>query len=170
MDTRVTNAITGGDLSAPFTFDFMTAPFQNAYNYGTSATKLDVNTSTKLQYTSYAEYHPDFDDYDALITRTYTVPIKISDAKCTLTFAGACITRSGYQGHIDHDLKVEVLNSAGAKLMETASINSTTNTTVKLSLASLKGQSIKLRISMISGGYPWRPRGFTIAQLLISNQ
>ena len=172
LDTRVTNAINGGDLSAPFEMDFLITPYSSSYVRESSSSKavLDVNTATKLQYTSYAEYLEETGGYNAKITRAYSTAVKIPDNKCILTCSGSCLVRSGYGEHIDNNLKVEVLNSAGSKLMETSAINSTANTTVQLSLASLKGQTVKLRVSMISNGYPWRPRGFTISKLSISNK
>ena len=170
LDTRVTNAITDGDLSAPFEMNFLITPYQNNYTLGDGTVTLDVDTATKLQYTAYANYLSETGGYNAKITRAYSTAVKIPDAKCILTFSGACLVRSGYNEHIDNNLKVEVLNSSGAKLAETSAINSTANTTVQLSLASLKGQTVKLRVSMISDGYPKRPRGFTISKLSISNK
>lgn len=172
LDTRVTNAINGGDLAAPFEMDFLITPYSSSYVRESSSSKavLDVNTATKLQYTSYAEYLEETGGYNAKITRAYSTAVKIPDNKCILTFSGACLVRSGYAEHIDNNLKVEVLNSAGSKLAETSAINSTANTTVQLSLASLKGQTVKLRVSMMSDGYPLRPRGFIISKLLISNK
>ena len=170
LDTRVTNAINGGDLAAPFEMNFLITSYQNSIANVENSMTLDANTANKLQYTAYATYNNETGDYDAKITRTYSTAVKIPDNKCILTFSGACLVRSGYAEHIDNNLKVEVLNSAGAKLAETSAINSTANTTVQLSLASLKGQTVKLRVSMMSDGYPWRPRGFKISKLSISNK
>ncbi|MEY8525016.1 hypothetical protein AALA90_18600 [Lachnospiraceae bacterium 38-10] len=170
LDTRVTNAINGGDLAAPFELNFLIIPYSNSISNVENSVTLDANTANKLQYTAYATYNNETGDYDAKITRTYSTTVKIPDNKCILTFSGACLVRSGYAEHIDNNLKVEVLNSAGAKLVETSAINSTANTTVQLSLASLKGQTVKLRVSMMSDGYPLRPRGFTISKFLISNK
>lgn len=169
LDTRVTNAINGGDLSAPFEMNFLITPYSNSISNVENSATLDANTANKLQYTAYATYNNETGDYDAKITRTYSTAVKIPDSKCILTFSGACLVRSGYAEHIDNNLKVEVLNSAGSKLAETSAINSTGNTTVQLSLESLKGQTVKLRVSMMSDGYPWRPRGFVISKLMISN-
>ena len=170
LDTRVTNAINGGDLAAPFEMNFLITPYSNSITNVENSVTLDANTANKLQYTAYATYNNETGDYDAKVTRTYNTAVKIPDNKCILTFSGSCLVRSGYGEHIDNNLKVEVLNSAGSKLMETSAINSTANTTVQLSLASLKGQTVKLRVSMMSDGYPWRPRGFVISKLSISNK
>lgn len=170
LDTRVTNAINGGDLAAPFEMNFLITPYSNSITNVENSVTLDANTANKLQYTAYATYNNETGDYDAKVTRTYSTAVKIPDNKCILTFSGSCLVRSGYAEHIDNNLKVEVLNSAGSKLMETSAINSTANTTVQLSLASLKGQTVKLRVSMMSDGYPWRPRGFVISKLSISNK
>ena len=57
LDTRVTNAINDGDLSAPFEMNFLITPYQNSITNVENSMTLDASTANKLQYTAYATYN-----------------------------------------------------------------------------------------------------------------
>ena len=119
LDTRVTNAINGGSLAPPVSYNVLLSPYTDSEE-GTSVSANEF----------YHEYKRTT-EYSRVWSNTYKVPQR---GKLTASLSAAVVA---YDGKIN-SVGLDVLNTAGSVIL-VASPNGTTD------LSSLAGQTVKLR-------------------------
>ncbi len=132
LNTRVTNAINGGDLAAPYTLNVLNTPYVDSI-VGTSELTKTSATITSFVTTGRGAQN-------AYIQRLYSTPIKINGTKYKITFSGGCYASwPGYDNNNTHanNFRVCVLDaSTNALLLQSAGS--------PLSLSNLNGKNIKI--------------------------
>lgn len=133
LDTRVTNAINGGSLAPPVSYNVLLSPYTDRLYYssdGKTYSSAPDNATASKYYHSYVRD----DMYNRVWNNTYKVPQK---GKLI-----ANISMSAPSGVSNK--KLEVLSTSNAVLLN-ANLNGTTD------LSSLAGQTVKFRASCTFG-------------------
>lgn len=171
LNTKVDNAISGGDLAAPMTYDFLNYPYQSWVTNpsGHNAGSFSVNTSSSLSGTG--PYHNDSGDYEPFgvnAGRYWTTPVEIKNGyKLKYNFTQNVVSNYGinyapFSLYLTTSSGNTVLNpngylykgDAGSKVVD---------------LSHLKGKTVYL--SMVCGiGTRGSSYSFSISQLSIGNQ
>lgn len=164
VDTRVTNAINGGDLAAPFTLNMLNTAYQNSIIADNGTTSLSSlisiyrNTTTILTYKGICT----FNYY--MIRRLYNTAVKIVGTKYK-----AVIRARYYNSACDSECALEVLDAStnAVLLMSNAFTNSFSTQT--LSLSSLNGKTVKFRIAVKTKYNSNYERGFVLESFVVNN-
>lgn len=164
VDTRVTNAINGGDLAAPFTLSMLNTAYQNSIVADTGATPgsnlivIDTNTTTALIYRGNCTWNY------YIISRLYNTAVKIVGTKYK-----AVIRARLYNTACDSECALEVLDaSTNAVLLKSNAFTSSFSTQT-LSLAAFNGMTVKFRMSVKTNGNSSYKRGFMLESFVVNN-
>ena len=176
LDTRVTNAINGGDLAAPYEIEMLYQPYTDSYP---NLNVIQVTTSSATELLMYADskWNNSTNSYFGNIIRSYTsTKIKIvgTKYKCIFTALVGCYPSTGNKAN---NLRVRVRDaSTGSVLLNSTPINppATGNAymvTVTLPLSSLNGKTVYLEIiEDVESTSHSNKVGFRIQSLKVTNK
>lgn len=155
LDTRVTNAITGGDLAAPYTLNFLNTPYTDvgANPYGDPDYKTNFTTSTP---TAWAATQPKGSSgYSATVYRNYQTTVKIGkNYKLKYNFSG---TYSNAMGE-----GLSLLLCEGSTVLQKIKANGSGNTHTasgELDLSLYVGKTVNIKFMVVT----WTGYGFSAA-------
>lgn len=155
LDTRVTNAITGGDLAAPYTLNFLNTPYTNvgANPYSDPDYKTIFTTSTP---TAWAATQPKGSSgYSATVYRKYQTTVKIGkNYKLKYNFSG---TYSDAMGE-----GLSLLLCEGGTVLQKIKASGSGNTHTasgELDLSLYVGKTVNIKFMVVT----WTGYGFSAA-------
>lgn len=176
LDTRVTNAINGGDLAAPYEIEMLYQPYTDSYP-NLNVIEVTTSSATELQIYADSKWNSATNSYFGNIIRSYaSTKIKIvgTKYKCIFTALVACYPSTGNKAN---NLRVRVRDASnGSVLLNSTPINppSTGNpymVAVTIPLSSLSGKTVYLEIIEDVESTTHSNRvGFKIQSLKVTNK